>query len=250
MTALAGILCRNGVGIGSDSATTFSQGVTPSIEQPSNKIHIIDNKLIIAGTGPIGINQRFCEIIEELWKQKKFAENSAIGCGKMMSHCLIQDLQKTFLKPGQYGALVAFTAKGGKPHLCEIGLKDLQPELKTEDMWFCTMGATYYMTDPFLGLLRGVYWDDKQPDLHDGIFAATWTIDHAIELGVSGVNQPTRIAILEPNKKGQYFARFVEDHELQEYRQNIEEVKDQLRFIRSQQICNVKPEEVPEVPEL
>ena len=37
------------------------------------------------------------------------------------------------------------------------------------------------ITDPFLALMRNVYWKDDLPTLNEGAFAVTWTLEHAIE---------------------------------------------------------------------
>lgn len=247
MTAIVGIFCNNGVVIGSDSSSTFVHGAAfRTIEQPSNKVCIIDNNVIIVGTGPVGVGQRFCAIVKEAW-QKKFFQNPALEIAKGLTAASIDDLKKTFAQPGMYGSLVAFPAEK-KHHLCEFALSDFQPEFKTKDLWYCSMGVAQPITDPFLGLIREIYWHNTPPDLNDGIFAATWTLDHAIKVNPGGVNGPIKIAILE-SRKGQFKAREIDETELAEHRQHIEDVKDQLRKIRSQHRGD-SIENIPDVPKL
>lgn len=244
MTAIVGVFCSNGVIIGTDSSSTFVHDQQlKTIEQPYNKICIIDDRVIIAGTGSIGLGQRFCAIAELAWKEKQF-QKPALEVAKLLSHLFIKDLKSTFLESSNYGALVAFTAEG-KPHLCEFEVRNFQPEMKTKDLWYCSMGSTQPITDPFLGLMREIYWEDKPPDLYEGVFATTWALDHAIKLNPGGVKGPIRIAILA-SIKGQFKAREIEEDELQEHRQHIEEVKDQLREFRK--IHKEGPEDIPDVP--
>ena len=54
MTILVGLLCKDGIVIGSDSSATFGTMQNRTIEQPTDKIEIIDGKVIIAGTGQVG----------------------------------------------------------------------------------------------------------------------------------------------------------------------------------------------------
>lgn len=245
MTAIVGILCKNGVVIGADSSTTFVHGHQfRTIEQPTEKISLIGDHVIVAGTGSVGLDQRFCAIVKAAWDQKLF-QRDPIAVGKKLSQDFLRDLQDTFLKPGQYGALVAFPF-GHRFHLCEFTLSDFQPELKTEKIWYCSMGSAQMIMDPFLALMREVYWEDSPPDIQDGVFAATWTIEHAIKVNPGGVNKPIRIAVLELGKKGKTHARMLEDSELDEHRQNIKEAKEQLRKLRRQH-QELSPD-IPDVP--
>ncbi len=71
-----------------------------------------------------------------------------------ISRCMIANMNVTFLAPGQFGALVAFAACQNAFHLCEFAMADFQPELKTADAWFVSMGTGQTITDPFFGLLK------------------------------------------------------------------------------------------------
>lgn len=64
MTAIVGIICKKGVVVGADSSATFNAGQINTMEQKTKKIQIIDNKIIIAGTGSIGLGQRFFHEVE------------------------------------------------------------------------------------------------------------------------------------------------------------------------------------------
>lgn len=57
MTILVGLLCKEGIVIGADSSATFGSAQFRTIEQPTDKIEIIDNQIIVAGTGQIGLGQ-------------------------------------------------------------------------------------------------------------------------------------------------------------------------------------------------
>ena len=48
--------------------------------------------------------------------------------------------------------------------------------------------------------MRDIYWRDSLPNLHDGLFAVTWTLQHAIDINVGGVNGPIHMAVLETIK--------------------------------------------------
>ena len=64
MTAVVGILCSDGVVVGTDSSMTMASGTFRTIEQPTEKLDVVDNRAIIAGTGSVGHGQRFRNVIE------------------------------------------------------------------------------------------------------------------------------------------------------------------------------------------
>ena len=140
MTAVVGVLCRDGVVIGTDSSATFGPGPQfRTIEQPTDKLDVIGEHLIIAGTGEIGLSQRFCAIAEMAWKEKLF-QKPPLEVVKLLSRAAIEDMAQTYLQPGKYGALLAFPC-GDIPCLCEFALHNFQPELKTDRLWYTSMGS-------------------------------------------------------------------------------------------------------------
>jgi len=233
VTALVGIFCKDGIVIGADSAaTSATAGGQPTIEQPVMKIDIIDGKIIIAGTGSVGLGQRFNAVVRELWSTKQFSNKTEVTVAKMLSHATIQDFGSTFLKPGQFGALVAYPCKNGNQaeacHLVEFAVADFQPEFKNPNLWYVSMGSGQTIIDPFLGFMRDIFWQDGPPSVQDGVFAATWLLDHAVAVNPGGVNAPVRISVIE-KLKGDWKARLLSDDDLHEHRANQEAAKEALR---------------------
>ncbi len=249
MTAIVGVLCNDGVVIGIDSSSTFGHTSGPTIQQLTEKLVLIGEGIVLAGTGAVGMNQRFTEIVNKALTEKKFNDNRN-NVGKHLCASMVQDFKSTGIPIGHhnFGALLAFSCHG-QPQLCEFEYKDFQPEFKTEKMWFASMGATQPITDPFLGFIRKVYWNDGPPKLNDGIFAVAWTLEQAVELNTGGVRGPIRIAVLE--KKGislDYKARILEEDELDEHRQNIAGAEEVLRQHRQKQAESTDAEELPSPP--
>jgi Proteasome subunit len=195
VTVLVGIKCKDGIVIGSDSSVTFGAGGGSTIEQTARKIEIIEGSIICAGTGQLGLGQRFCHQLTEGYKNKRFANLGAIDTGRVMTELAIGDFSKTQVKAGQYGALVAFVAKK-ELQLCEFASTDFQPELKTDQIWYASMGSGQAIADPFLGLMRKVFWGNGMPNLSDGAFIAAWTLKHTIDVNAGGVNGPINLATL------------------------------------------------------
>jgi hypothetical protein len=229
MTAIVGVLCRDGIVIGADSSTTFAQGKNRTIEQPSEKISVIDNHIIVAGTGQVGLGQRFVKIVHGLWSSNKFTGHY-IDCAKQVTQAVINDFSATSAPMGGYGALVAFPV-AGKPHLCEFAITDLQPEFKTENLWYCSMGSSQPITDTFLAFMRDIFWKDGPPGIADGIFSVLWTLEMAIQINPGGVNGPVRIAVMS-GTKGNLTAKLLTDDDLAETREWLGEMKASMRRIR------------------
>lgn len=227
MTIVIGLLCQDGIVIGSDSSATFVDGRMPTIEQPCEKIKIIDDHLIVTGTGPIGLGQRFTEIVAAYWHNEGFKNKSAIKASTELCTLGISDFASTQATKGNYGALLAFAANG-KFHLCEFGVNDFQPELKTNDLCYVTMGSGQKIADPFLGFIKRIFWEKTNPRLNGGIFAVLWTLEHTIELNPGGINGPPRIAILEKDKFG-FKARMLNEGELHEHMGNAKAVEDHIK---------------------
>src|SRR5882762_5100743 len=198
MTAIVGVLCRDGLVIGTDSSTTLTSGAGQrTIEQPTEKIHIYSNAVIVAGTGQVGLGQRFGRIVEVAYEEKVFRSTQHhTAVGTELCKRAIADFVSTNVSKGSYGALVGFTL-AERPYLCEFSDADFQPEFKSETIWYCSMGSGQTITDPFLAFMREVFWGRGLPTVQDATFAVTWTLDHAVQINPGGINGPVRIAVME-----------------------------------------------------
>jgi 20S proteasome alpha/beta subunit len=246
VTAVVGVLCTDGVVVGTDSSVTFAHGQFRTIEQTAEKLDVIGDSIIVAGTGSVGLGQRFCEVVKQSWDAKAFSRLSPVEVGKDLCSKGLADFGATLVSAGSYGALVAFLS-GGRPHLCELDPATFQPELKTERIWYASLGSSQPITDPFLGLMRRVFWADGRPTVRDAVFVVTWALHHAIEVNPGGVNAPERIAVLEKSG-GKYSARVLEDQELDEHRQSIADAMERLRSFREDIGANRDEEGVAAVP--
>jgi hypothetical protein len=252
MTAIVGVLCKQGVVIGADSSATLGQTGYQTIEQPIEKIEIIDNKVIVACTGAVGLSQRFNFIINNYIKSENPPlRQPAWSIVKSWCSSAISDFRSTYAdKNGEVplGALVAFPADN-KPRLCEFALGSFQPELRDEKIWFSSMGCTQYLTDSFLAFMRDIFWCDDQPNIQGGILAVTWTLDHAIEVNVGGVKDPISIAILEYSEKNELNARKLDEKERDEHLEFIKHLKKEYKKIYQtlQDEGNLKAPKLPEL---
>jgi hypothetical protein len=249
VTAIVGIRCKDGVVIGADSSATFGDGGgNRFIEQSTRrKIEIIGENVIVAGTGAVGHMQRFTAVTQKLWSDKAFAGKSEIEIGKMLSNGGILDFNQTHaMNRLEFSAMVAYPAND-QPSLCEFpGAQGLfQPEIKkVDDLWFASTGSGQSITDPFLALLRKVYWRDEAPTLQGGIFTALWALQHACEVNPGGIKEPITIAVLA-REKGKLRARMLDDAELAEHQNMVAEATKHMASFRDILEGKGKPSDVP-----
>lgn len=201
------------------------------MEQPVEKLAIVHRAAVVAGTGAVGLGQRFVGIVEKAFRRKAFSKHSdAISIGKVLTATTLNDFRETSAPAGAYGALLACSV-AQKPALIEFDSPTFQPELKTPDMWYCSMGSSQPITDPFLALMRDVFWSSGQPNVSDAAFIVTWTLDHAIAVNPGGVNGPARVAVLRL-QEGSFVAEMLDDGVLDGHRALIDDAKNRLRELK------------------
>jgi hypothetical protein len=229
MTVIMGLLCNDGIVIGSDSAVTFSNVNIPTIEQECIKIDIYHKKVILAGTGEVGLCQRFGLIIERYWLNENILDvKHNIDIGKDLSRFALQDFSYTFKNPGTFGAIVAFPHKNDF-YLCEFALKDFQPEFKNFKIWYVSMGIGQNIADTLLGIIKYYFMQEGIPNLQQGIFYLLWVLDHTIKLSPSGIKGPSQIATLSRLENNNYEAKILKKEDLSEHIENIEQFEKHIR---------------------
>ena len=247
MTVIVGVLCEDGVVVGSDSSATFTAGASPTIEQPADKVFVIGNEAIFAGSGHVGCIQRFKAFLEGIQAAPGFRKRKGLDTAKGISTGIINDLASTHCPKNVLGAVVAFPSLEGF-QLCEFDIQHLQPELKTPKMWFVTMGSGQSITDPFLGMIRRVFFRNSRPKLNEGIFAVTWSLQQAIELNAGGINGPIQIGVLtQKSGSGVAVARLLDEAELQEHQNNVNGIEEHLADYRSK-LSGQGAQEIPQPP--
>ena len=241
MTLLIGIKCTDGVVIGSDSAVTFAdaQGHWTISQFHSKKIEVLDEQIVVAGTGDVGLNQRFIQLVKTNWQNRTNQPGEgAVELGRRISSRTIENFASTGLTPiheyGRYGALVAVPL-GRCGELIEFPF-DLQPELKTDENWYVSMGSGQAVADPLLGLVRSIFWKEGPPNRQEGIFAVTLVMELAFTMAPAGVSAPIQIATLQPEDDHNFASRRLSEDELTEHRSVAENALTYFRGFKERQI--------------
>lgn len=201
MTVLVGVLCSDGVVIGSDSIATSAAGVHPLLNIQSNsKIEIFESSVIVAATGAVGLSQRLSYHVELAVQGGVFRNLNRNDASGNVSTRFLQDCAKTLVQHNsqhgiQFGALLAAVVKG-KPCLIEYDGVGFQPEAKEGNLFFVSMGSGQILADPFLAFVKRVLWNNALPTVEDAKFGVYWVLEHTIKLAPGGVGRPIRMASL------------------------------------------------------
>ena len=67
MTLIIGIKCTDGIVMGADGAATFGDLGTQTIRQPTTKLEVIEKRIIVGVSGPIGLGQRITAEVQSQW---------------------------------------------------------------------------------------------------------------------------------------------------------------------------------------
>jgi len=210
-----------------------------TVKEITTKLCIVKNALILAVSGPVGLAQRYWGELESMpagdfqalggkWCHEVSTSLSALFWKHTeveyhRAHVVAQVTgTRAPLVNAQNQAVVALHVRG---HDCLFQFSETcAPEEATDDLPYISVGSGQQNADPFLAFLRRTFWEDKVPNLSDGILATLWTLEETIKSAPGGVAGPPLIATLKGGK-----ARLLEAGDLDEHWQAIEAGRDSLR---------------------
>ena len=264
MTLIVGIKCTDGIVVGADGAATLGTATgSPTVIQPANKLHILQNRIIVGVAGQVGLGQLYRDQIESLWKDRKLGPGITLPqVQRRLCEAIQRDAKPALERAassvpfmGPNGAfilaatttLVAMPVGGptGRPELIQCAY-DGQAEAATEDLPYVAIGSGQPIADPHLALLRRVFWPDKLPNVADGIFAVMWTLLHSIQVNPGGVTEPIQLVVLERSQEQGLTARELPMAAVAEHRQHVKAAEEHLRSFRDSQDDNPVP--LPDAP--
>jgi hypothetical protein len=242
LTLIVGIRCSDGVVLASDSAATYAQGIAPTVgQQAVTKVHQIEDSMLFAATGAIGISQILCNALPKVLQGplKQSAVTTSADAMLEVSKKIREQVASLFESAsrvvplvGQHEAkvtvlcrsMVALAFRGGC-HLYQFDYSGA-PEQATKDLPFISLGSGQNIADPFLALLKRILWHEREPTVPEGRFVAAWTISHVAKTNPGGVALPLQMASLQI-KSGKPTIEFVA--EPAEHYQAIEAAEASLR---------------------
>lgn len=257
MTLIVGVRCSEGVVIGADSAATLGALGQQTVRQDCDKIEVVRDRVLVAVSGPLGLAQRFVGEVARRWAAQKLSGESWEVMGKLRSafaphieeemraaQAALPVIGATALTSAVSQTLVALPLKR-QAYLFQFDQQGA-PEEATVQIPFVCIGSGQRLADPFMAFIRGILWEaGKYPSLADGIFAALWTIQQAIDVAPGGLGGPVHIFTLNP-QGGDWRAREIPSDELQEHYQAIDQARAALRDFRK--TLQAPAEDVPQPP--
>ncbi len=259
MTLIIGIKCKDGsIVMGADGAATFGALGTPTAMQPTKKLSILQDQIIVGVSGPVGLGQRLKGEMDKLYQAGGLSgkvpfEAMTIISQKFRNH-ILPELETARISAPVLGngvatqsalcsTLVALPIK----HKSSLFQFDHQgsPEETNDDLPFASIGSGQAIADPFLGLIRRVFWDgDCPPNINEAIFATFWTLRHAISVSPGGVSDPIQMMSLVKNGSD-WVAKEYSKEEMEEHEEAIKAAEKSLQDFRKSIVSPKATQEIP-----
>ena len=252
MTLIVGIKCSDGIVIGADGATTINAG-NASITQPTTKLQILHNSLVIGMSGHVGLGQKHLNTILNLWTN---IGSKGVPEFKDELHRKINLDVLMYNGVSQTGAQLTYTSNIllGFPLTqgSELVHCDVYGAVTTvsDAYYFFTIGSGSPTANALMSFFRTIYWPDTMPTVIDGVFAALWTLTHSTSIGGAvGVSEPIQVAVLQhTNGNSPSTARILSDAELHEHRQHIRGIENHMREYTENLNGLTQPPQAPSQP--
>lgn len=205
MTLVVGIKCTDGIVLAADGAATVGSMGQNIAQQPTKKLSIIRDRIVMGVSGPVGLGQLLNGKMGTMWDGNIFSSRRPHEAMSLIStgfrEYILPELRAAQVAGGTIGnaalnsaistSLVAMPISG---ELCLFQFDQQgSPEQSTNELPCVSIGSGQPIADPFLALLRRVFWSDHQPPMNEGLFAAVWTVDHAIKVSPGGIAEPMQV---------------------------------------------------------
>jgi len=264
VTLIVGIKCSDGIVVAADGAATLGVMGQTTARQTTKKLNILSGSVVLGVSGPVGLAQRFEGEIEALWENKKL---SGSGMPSMKPHeamVIIRDVLWKHVEPELKAAQTAVNLVGhaaaAQSAICSAVValpitkmpclfqfnQQCSPEEATAKLPFLAIGSGQTIADPFLAFIRRIFWPDHNPTIGDGVFAALWTVKHAIQTAPGGIGDPIQIIIIERHDEN-WRARELVMEELQEHEEAIKYAEGSLARFRDS-FHKPQDNEAPDTP--
>lgn len=233
MTRIIGILTETGIAIGADRFATLGALGESTVQQETQKIEIIKDRMIVGVSGYVGLGQRIIGSLEEVWNadlSKQIVQNARTQIRESLWKYVQPELVSASLASKVIGPVAASSAVcqtliaapiQKKPVLLQYD-QQCASEVASRDLPFISIGSGRTIADPFLAFLKRVLWNESFPNtVGEAVFATLWTLQHVIRTHArGGIGGDPQIAVLKPKGQG-YIAEFLTNDDLEEHRLNI-----------------------------
>lgn len=198
--------------MGADGRATLGDPLGHIAHIPTRKIEKIGDDVLVATAGSVGLRQRFGRIVGTLRLGGAF-DAHCIDCSLKITTQVVKSFQESHLERGSGYDIAALVAApfDGVPELVEFEDGSVQPERKTPQIHFVSIGAGQRLADPFLGFVSRVLWEEKEPTVYLAKIGILWALHHTSLLSPLAIGPPLRLGIL--SKSGDKWCAEVLDEE-------------------------------------
>lgn len=227
MTIVVSFLCTDGVVVSADSMLTSRMGNVDVAHHTGKKLSILNGQQLFAFAGDHGQGDRFRIRADRCHAEMTNAQH-AIDYALFISREMFAEFTSTGINNNVDVATV-LAYPYGDGHVCCVYEGLVQPRLLDNNHFYSAFGIGKLSADPFLRFLVDVFCQNGMPTVREGVFLATWAIEHVIQTTPGGVAGPIRVGVLERSHENRLVARELPDEEIDEHRQAKESAIDALR---------------------
>lgn len=198
--------------MGADGGTTYGQVI-----QPSTKIRILADQVIVGGAGSVGMGQLCFDRIEQLWSQTGYSESKGIVDVQRE----IQEAIRSEVDRNRPQAVANIPLIGQQQAMAMldtavlVGARVGGNSGRSELYYFDWLGNTQNAQDnlpslatssgaqlalPFLSFLRSVFWPNGPPNIANGVYSVVWTLTYAIRHSTFGLADPIQVVLVRDSE--------------------------------------------------
>ena len=197
MTVVVAFFCKDGVVIAADSMVTPSMGGINVGHHHGMKLAVLNGPQLFAFAGDLGQAARF-RIMADLSHSLIQTVNHPIEYAIAISKSIVEQLRNTGLQIGNISANTILAFEQGNNHHCCVFEGALQPRLLDADHFYVALGSGKMSADPFLRFLSDIFCPgNSQPTVREGVFLATWAVQHVIDTGWQALSASQRFKMTQ-----------------------------------------------------
>jgi 20S proteasome alpha/beta subunit len=264
MTVIVGVLCDGGVAIAADRQVTANAFVP--LNQPQTlqtsvasiiKISSIEKDVLLGVSGIPPIGDEYEQTIKDHYS--RFSTGLYENATRKLKD-EIRTIINEHIKTAALLVQVIGQAHAYSQAVCECllaanfrdGIKLIQIlqhgafDVAKPEMPIKVIGSGQFHADPFMVFLKNTFWPTGLPTVQQGVLAACWAVDYAIEVGAPHVGRDIDAFTLAPNGKGRVRAEKVMDDQIKNHRQFIAAGRESLRELA--RVHHTSPTDATQIP--
>lgn len=248
MTVVVAFHCTDGVVVAADSMLTPSVGGLGVGHHHGMKLATINGPQLFAFAGDLGHADRI-RVMADSSHSLIAKAGHPLDYAIAITGSMIQQFQSTGIAAQMINCNIILAFQHANAHQCCVFEGALQPRFLDGNHFYVALGSGKLSADPFLRFLVDVFCANGRPNVREGIFLATWAVQHVIDTNPGGVAGPIRVATFALNGGGAFEARTLPDDEIAEHQQAIESAAEALRTWRDQLQSGTAAQDAPEQPD-